>query len=692
MSAPEPLGAERLVPRPRFRADIEGLRAVAVLLVVLYHAGVPGFGGGYVGVDVFFVLSGYLITWLLVHEAEETGTVDFVRFYARRARRLLPAVAVVLVATVAVGAFVLAPFEQRDLARSAGATAAYLSNVFFARRATDYLGAAAEDNPFLHTWSLSVEEQFYVVWPVFVLFALGALGWQRRAGRGPSRGRLVGWMAAVAAVSFAASVWLTGVRQPWAFFLSPLRAWEFAAGALGVLIGGAARRGGAGWRLNPGRVGAVEGALGWAGLAAIVAVGALYRAETPFPGWAALAPVAATVLALRAGTANAETALARALAWRPLQEIGRLSYSWYLWHWPVLVYADVLGVAESLPARLGWLALSLILAEASYRFVENPVRHHPALAGRAGRSLATMAALTAVGVGLSVAWGHLASGWAASPRQASFTAARDDVPTIYASGCHADFHATVPAGCAFGEAGADTTVVLFGDSHAAHWFPAVRRAAAERGWQLVSLTKSSCPPPSVPLVSPALGRPYAECGAWREAALARIDRLRPAVVVTSGSADYVAAGGQPGVSVEAWGRGTARTFGRLSASAGHVLHFEDTPRPDADVPRVPCPAGVAGCRPPVHGPGGRPRPAPGGPGGAGSGGPVPRRHVGRVAAGGLRRRAVRDDAGGAGPLPRRPAPRGVVRRAPRPPRGREARRRRPLARSSRRCTLPHVSS
>ena len=560
-----------------------------MLLVVLYHAGVPGFGGGYVGVDVFFVLSGALITWLLVHEAEETGTVDLARFYARRARRLLPAVAVVLVATVAAGAFILAPLEQEGLSRSALATAVYLSNVLFARRATDYLGAAAEGDPLLHTWSLSVEEQFYLAWPVVVLFALGALGragWRplRQAQGKLSRRRLVGWMGAIAAVSFAACVVATEARQPWAFFLSPFRAWEFAAGALGVLLAGGGAAGSK--RLIPGRPGAVEAALGWAGLGALVAVAVLYGSETPFPGAAAFVPVLATVAVLHAGTARTETALARALAWRPLQEVGRLSYSWYLWHWPVLVYAGALGWTDALPARLALVAGSLALAEVSYRLIEDPVRHHPALVGRAGRSLALAAVLTAGGAALAVGWGQVAEAWAASPGQARFSEARADVPALYAEGCVADVYDTAPPDCAVGAG--DTTVVLFGDSHAAQWFPALERIAAERGWRLVPFLKTSCPAVDVETVNPRLGRLYDECPAWREAAYAEMARLRPDLVVASSSSVYFLPSYPDRTPVEAWdaawGAGAGRTYERLASVADRVVYLEDSPRPGFDVP------------------------------------------------------------------------------------------------------------
>lgn len=209
------------ITKPYFRADIEGLRAVAVLLVVAYHAGLPGISGGYIGVDVFFVLSGYLITWLIAYEATSTGTINLVNFYARRARRLLPALAAVLLVTIPLGAIVYAPFEQRPLANTAVATASYLSNVHFARAAMNYLGADTDLNPLLHTWSLSVEEQFYLVWPLLVMWSLGLLGWSKR---GLSTTRLLWYMAITTVISLGWSIYLTHTRQPWAFFLSPARA------------------------------------------------------------------------------------------------------------------------------------------------------------------------------------------------------------------------------------------------------------------------------------------------------------------------------------------------------------------------------------------------------------------------------------------------------------------------------------
>src|ERR1700688_3233174 len=216
--------------RLAFRPDLEGLRGIAILLVVGYHVGVPGFGGGYIGVDVFFVLSGYLITGLLWRELEATGRLRLIEFYARRARRLLPAATLVLVVTLMASRFVYAPLEQQGFTGTAVATAAYISNVWFAKESINYLASDRAVNPFLHTWSLSVEEQFYLLWPMLlaVTFYCGARSARVR--------RIVTTMGILAIASLVAGVWLPTGAQPPAVFSSPSRAWEFAVGGLGALF------------------------------------------------------------------------------------------------------------------------------------------------------------------------------------------------------------------------------------------------------------------------------------------------------------------------------------------------------------------------------------------------------------------------------------------------------------------------
>jgi len=563
----------------RFRHEIEGLRAVAILLVVGYHLGLPRLHGGYVGVDVFFVLSGYLITSLLVREIESTGSLDFAAFYSRRARRLLPALALVLVVTLPVCFLVYAPLEHRQLAATAGSTATYMSNVYFAIRATDYLGGDARSNPLLHTWSLSVEEQFYLIWPIIVLLALGA---KRALGRGGGRVRLLRWMIAAAVISFAASLFLTRLRQPWAFFLAPTRAWEFAFGAIGVLLGGDAglrgrldlpaepleRRNSAGRTLR--NVGC------WIGIAAILVSGCAFDDATMFPGAAALLPALGTVLVIR-GTAEATNGLSRVLSLRPLQEIGRLSYSWYLWHWPVLVVAAALYGNLPFYARVALLGTSLLLAEASYRLVENPIRRNARLAGARWSSLVMAGAIAAVGITLSVGWWRLSVRLSRFPPQARFAEARRDLPAIYDNGCHASVYEVSLRDCEFGPHLAPQTVVLLGDSHAAQWFPALEQISRDRGWRLVVMTKSSCPAVDGPHVI-VMNRLNVECGEWLRHALARIASIRPSLVVISSLASGYA------FTDAEWLSGTTRILAQLTTASQRVILLRDTPNPGIDVP------------------------------------------------------------------------------------------------------------
>ncbi|MFM7687563.1 MAG: acyltransferase family protein, partial [Actinomycetota bacterium] len=282
-----------------FRPDIEGLRAIAVLLVLLYHAEIPLFGGGFVGVDVFFVLSGFLITSLLLRELGRTGTVSLANFWARRARRLLPASGLVLVATLLASRFMLDGLSQGELARDAIAASAFVVNIRFMAAGTDYLTSQLPPSPLLHFWSLAVEEQFYLVWPGLLLLLVRVMRLSRRA--------LAGVIGAGWLVSFAACVALTGGSQPWAFFMLPTRAWELLTGAALALGGGVLLRLG-----RPQRA-----LLGWVGVVGIVAVSLWFDDSMHFPGWIAVLPVVATLLVINAGGSGAPNGPFRVLAAQP---------------------------------------------------------------------------------------------------------------------------------------------------------------------------------------------------------------------------------------------------------------------------------------------------------------------------------------------------------------------------------------
>jgi peptidoglycan/LPS O-acetylase OafA/YrhL len=557
-----------------FRPDIEGLRAVAVALVVLYHAGVTWLPGGYVGVDVFFVLSGFLITGMLAGELRDRGTFSLAAFYARRVRRLLPASALVLVATVVLMRVVASPLWGVGFRGDAIATSLYASNLRFAAQATSYLADPAP-SPLLHYWSLAIEEQFYLCWPVLLLVA-GRL----RVGSLARRLALV--VAAVGLASLALSVVLTPRSQPYAFFLLPSRAWELAAGAglaLGIQLVRRVPR-------------PLAAAVGWAGIAAIALAAVRFDDTTAFPGIAAVVPVAGAVLVVAA-----EAGPARLLTARPLQWIGRRSYSIYLWHWPLLV-VPALGRATPLPAtdRAALVGLALVLSIITHRLVENPLRHARSLVRSPRRSFALGALITAVAVAVAAIVGILPALDGGLPASASTTAeptyvpndlqpslraALDDQNLIMRNGCNATIPKPHAKGCVYGDPDGPS-VVLFGDSHAAQWFPAFRRAADDAGWRLLVVTKSGCPAGDVPVFMRQLGRRYTECEQWRDEAFAVIAKERDPLVVITGSRNLRPMDDDTPMA-DALGPALERTIARLPAS-GRVVVLADTPRPVVNAP------------------------------------------------------------------------------------------------------------
>ena len=604
----------------RFRADVEGLRAVAVLAVVAYHAGLGWVGGGFVGVDVFYVVSGFLITGLLWEELRDTGRLRFAAFYARRARRLLPAAALVLVVTVVASSFWLSPLRARVVTGDAAAAALYVANYRFALQGTDYL-AERFASPIQHYWSLGVEEQFYLLWPLLLLGVF--LAGRRLRWRSPAVAATV--LAIVGAASFVLSLRLTFVSEPWAFFSLPTRAWELAAGGVVAL---SARR----LRRQPG---AVAAALGWVGLGAILWSTVRLNASTPFPGTAALLPVGGTVAVIAAGCAAPRLGPSLVLATPPMRLGGRISYSWYLWHWPLLILVPAMvGHALGLPQNLGLAAASGLLAFATVKLVEDPVRFSNRLRTRPRRSLAVGAGLTTVAVVASVGTavalpssnGH---GQAAAPeairvaappgaqpavqdpaeaRLQSLSApivqavakavnvrtvpanltppvghAHADQPQPVLDGCLVRWLGVRSGRCQYGSTSSRTSVVLFGDSHAAMWFPALDQVANANRWRLEALTKVTCPPVELSFWSPVLGRPYRECDRWRANMLQRIRSERPAVVVL-GAARHYGDVYHFKVYGPAWISGLAKEVREIRATGTRVVVLGPTPKPTLDVP------------------------------------------------------------------------------------------------------------
>lgn len=557
-------------PRLRFRPDIEGIRGIAILLVVGFHAGIPALAAGFIGVDVFFVLSGYLITGLILQEVESTGGLSFVNFYARRARRLLPALTLALVVTLLAATVIYSPIELLPLSRTAQAVAAYLANIRFARDAVDYLGARDAD-PLLHTWSLAVEEQFYVVWPVLV----GGLAWV--AHRTRRRGAVALGMGAVVVASFTLCVVQTRTIQPWAFFGTPARFWEFGVGGLAALVP-------ASGILTNRRF---RQALAVAGAAAVLGTVILLDDGGAFPGAIAAVPVLGTAAVLVGGSVDPNDRSYAALRNRSLQWFGRHSYSWYLWHWPFIVFTAAVWprppIAATLPAAGAALALSML----TYRLVEHPIRASTALRRRPVVSVVGGVALAAVGLTAALAIQAYAQSAVARPSQQQLVRASTDNPPMNAR-CVVTFVATaIPDDCVFGERRGRDAIVLFGDSHAAQWFPAVDRIAKSHGLRLVVLAKASCPTASVDeLHNDNLGRRYHECATWRRAALQRILELRPRLTIAANASAYVRDDDSDAraLSASAWEAGHRRTAQVIARAGLAQALLVDPPTPGFDLP------------------------------------------------------------------------------------------------------------
>jgi len=562
-----------------FRPDLEGLRGVAILLVLLFHAGVPGFDGGFVGVDVFFVLSGFLITGLLLRERERTGRIDLAVFYARRARRILPAAAVVLAVTMVASWFFLAPLDLPRVAGDAAACALSAGNIRFAAGSTDYFGTDLTPSPVLHYWSLGVEEQFYLVWPALLILA--TRGHRPRVASGLL-------LAGIAIGSYAAAFGLTDSAPAWAFYSLPTRAWQLALGGLLAVAATSLNR-------VPARAAVT---IGWLGLGGVLATLLVVGPGTPYPGVAALLPSLGSA-AVIVSSARPRS-VASLLATPPLRFLGRISYSLYLVHWPILVLPSAgLAVGEQLPLeiRVALAALSVVAGWASYRWVEQPIHRGPRFAWRPSRTLAAAGVAIATVVVLCGSLGYAAAASidsggpdladasslpsalaivtaapAAAPSPTGIVvlptdgvptaspaptatpdvpiplpadvrprlgAAATDAETLEADGCLLGQPQTKPPNCVYGDRHGTYTVALVGDSHAAHWFPAILAIARDRGWKLVPFVKLSCRFIDMQQYSHWYQRMYTECDTWRANVVAKLKALKPDLVIESSIRDLV---------------------------------------------------------------------------------------------------------------------------------------------------------
>jgi peptidoglycan/LPS O-acetylase OafA/YrhL len=556
------------------RGDIQGLRALAVLLVALGHAGVGLLEGGFVGVDVFFVLSGFLITGLLLSEARANGSISLSAFYLRRARRILPAAVLTLLVTQVAAFFLLNFLRAKELMSDSIFAALFMANFRFAERETDYFAEAQPPSPLLHLWSLAVEEQFYLVWPALlsVVFLGSAAVVGRRLLPRTQLRLLLAVVALAGCASLAWSVYQTAALPPVAYFSPFTRGWELMLGGGLAVAATTLARVPRGWKV----------AAGWAGLLAIGTSAVTFSGETPFPGHAALLPTIGAALVICAGMTDAAQrgSVASLLDRAPMRFVGDRSYAFYLWHWPVLIIAQqYLGYEPPLAVNLALLLGAFLLSIASYALVENPMRRMTWTRARSGVAFGTAAAAVALTAALSISVleEREARFRAAAAPEPAFVAAEPiayrtpeqsarpladrALPAVVAAveaarrGARIPSRLTPPIGellderlpyslppgcvpvvkssdtssriCPLGRTGSSRSIVVIGDSHAQMWLPAVVSLARHDGWVVLPVLRPGC--------TPAKWLRTSLCNTWYRWAIGQVRQLRPDVTLVGGA-------------------------------------------------------------------------------------------------------------------------------------------------------------
>jgi peptidoglycan/LPS O-acetylase OafA/YrhL len=592
-----PPAVARVASRTAVLPEVQALRAIAVLLVLIYHLWPASIPGGFIGVDVFFAISGFLITSHLLREVDRTGTLSLTAFWARRARRLLPAaLLVLLVSAIATIVFVPLTYWQQYLTEIR-ASAGYVQNWQLASAAVDYFAADNAPSPVQHFWSLSAEEQFYLVWPLLIGLAVGVT--RDRPGHIRRRSIAIA-LSAVTALSLAYSMTRTAASPAAAYFVTPTRAWEFGAGGLLAML---PRRDG-----HP----TLRSVLSWAGVAAIAVAAFAYSVRTPFPGHAALLPVLGALAVMRAGAPARRWAPTPVLKASPVQFVGDVSYSIYLWHWPLLILAPfVTHAGVHTTTRTTILMLTLLAAWLTKVLVEDPVRAGRLLIRRrarwtfvcAGAGMALVLAVTASATShlrgaVRQAERETAAVLAAKPR--CFGAASRDpehpcrnpalrlkvVPspieakTAPNAGCDIAFHIDGKKVCRFGapEARSTGTVVLIGDSHAGHWRGAVEAVARANRWYGLGIGHASCPLSKA--IRPLQGADRAHCIRWKRDVFRWLSQHPEVSTVfvsqLSGGTGVVPTNGRDAFATAV--AGYLDAWKSLPATVKHVIVIRDTPK------------------------------------------------------------------------------------------------------------------
>ncbi|CAB4875692.1 unannotated protein [freshwater metagenome] len=538
-------------------SQIQGLRALAAILVTLFHA--KWVSGGFIGVDIFYVISGFLITGLLVREIDRTGTINFKQFYSRRFKRLLPTSFFILAVTAIVSWLLIPATMRSSLGRDIIAASLYISNYLFAWWQADYQNLDATPSPVIHYWSLAVEEQFYLLWPLLILIFFSI------AKRVKKRSVITFLVATFSLLSFIFSLYQTETSPIWAFYSLPTRAWELGLGALLVLVPAFK----------------TKKLVGLVGFTLILISAFLYNETTAFPGIKAVLPVLGTFL-LIASINSWPPFLDDVANSRLFQWLGNISYPLYLWHWPLLVLPSTyLARPLAIYERIIAILFTIVLADLTHRYVEDPMRRYsaaPSWIYKRAAILTIVSVLLGTAISLTTSDKFDISGVKGSVSLAEIKA----LPIIYKDGCHATYADSVSGKCEYADINSSKTMVLYGDSHAAQWFPALVEIASRSGYKLISLTKSACS--SVDVIRLDQGAfKMSRCAKWRDNSIKRIQKIKPDILIMS-SFQYF---GQPPAFKNRlvwWNDGQRKLLNDVKDSSRHLIYITDTPHPARDIP------------------------------------------------------------------------------------------------------------
>jgi peptidoglycan/LPS O-acetylase OafA/YrhL len=533
--------------------EIQGLRALAAILVLIYHAKfVPG---GFIGVDLFYVISGFLITGLILKELEATGKLDLKNFYQRRIKRLLPTSAFVLLITAVASLILLPPIYRDNLGKDVIAVALYISNYTFAWWQNDYQNLDALPSPFLHYWSLAVEEQFYLIWPILIIFlAKRGVNWIRNG------------VIAIFISSLLLSMIQTQISPIWAFYSLSTRAWQLAAGALLLFISNK--------RLK-------HQSFTWLGVIVIGLAALIFNENTAYPGYLALLPVVGSVL-LIASIGSWPKVLTKSFNNPIAQWLGEISYPLYLWHWPILVLPSVwLGQSLTVIQRIFCLFVTVVFAHLTSKYIEQPLRYQKFSTAFVYKALVGITA-SSVAIGVII---NLNSTNIISPKMSQYSFDLNEVaklPIIYDDGCHANYGQTNTTECLYGDKSSNKEIVLFGDSHAAQWFPAVEKIATSQGYKLFSFTKASCSAIDLPRATKGAFK-ASECRKWQDNQIAKIKKIKPNLLIITNSEHYQLKSKENSKQFY-WQQGQRKLYEVLKPVSENAIFLVDTPKPQIDVP------------------------------------------------------------------------------------------------------------